>query len=279
MPGLEAFATLAEGLDHPEGVAVGPDGTLYAGGEAGQIYRVAEDGSIDQVATTEGFIYGVTLDAGGNVFACDFGNACVTRISADGEVSMYSNGTPDRPMRVPNFAAFDAAGNLYVTDSGEWGRDDGLVYRITRGGVTSVWTEATSRFPNGCCLSADDGALLVVESRGRTIVRIPIEDDGRAGEPAPLVDLPGSQPDGVALAQDGTMFVGCYRPDRVYRIRPDGAPEIFAEDPDGVVLNQPANVAFFGAERDRLVVSSLGGWSLSAVEAGTRGLPLRYPEL
>ena len=278
MPGLDAFATLAEGLDHPEGVAVGPDGTLYAGGEAGQIYRIAEDGSIDQLATTEGFIYGVTLDASGNVFACDFGNACVTRISADGEVSMYSNGTPDRPMRVPNFAAFDAAGNLYVTDSGEWGRDDGLVYRITRGDVTSVWTEATSRFPNGCCLSADDDALLVVESRGRTVVRIPIRDDGSAGEPAPLVDLSGSQPDGVAIAEDGTMFVGCYRPDRLYRIAPDGAAEIFAEDPDGVVLNQPANIAFFGAERDRLAVSSLGGWSLSAVDAGVRGLPLRYPE-
>jgi hypothetical protein len=52
---------------------------------------------------------------------------------------------------------------------------------------------------------------------------------------------------------------------------------VFAEDPDGVVLNQPANVAFFGPELDRLVVSSLGGWSLVAVAAGRRGLPLRYP--
>jgi gluconolactonase len=277
--GLDAFETLAEGLDHPEGVAVGPHGDLFAGGEAGQIYRIAERDSVEHVATTDGFIYGVTLDAGGNVFACDFGNACVTRISADGEVSMYSTGTPDRPMRVPNFSAFDDAGNLYVTDSGEWGRDDGLVYLITRGGETSVWTERSPRFPNGCCLTGDGDALLVVESRGRTIVRIPIQDDGTAGGPAPLVDLSGSQPDGVALAEDGTMFVGCYRPDRLYRITPDLVVEVFAEDPDGVVLNQPANVAFFGAGFDRLAVSSLGGWSLSAVDAGTRGLPLRYPEV
>ena len=279
MPGLDAFETLAEGLDHPEGIAAGPDGTLYAGGEAGQIYRIAEGGPVEQVASTEGFIYGVTVDASGNVFACDFGNACVTRISSAGEVSTYSTGTADRPMRVPNFSAFDASGNLYVTDSGEWGRDDGLVYRIAPGGATSVWTERSPRFPNGCSLSADGGALLVVESRGRTIVRIPIVDDGRAGEPAPLVDLSGSQPDGVALAEDGTMFVGCYRPDRLYRIAPDGSVEIFAEDPDGVVLNQPANVAFFGAGFGRLAVSSLGGWNLSAVDAGTRGLPLRYPEV
>lgn len=279
MPGLDAFETLAEGLDHPEGVAAGPDGTLYAGGEAGQIYRLGGNGEIEQLATTGGFIYGVTIAAGGDVFACDFGNACVMRISAGGEVSTYSTGTADRPMRVPNFSAFDAAGNLYVTDSGEWGGDDGLVYRVARGGETLVWTERSPRFPNGCCLSADGGALLVVESRGRTIVRIPIEDDGSAGEPAPLVDLSGSQPDGVALAEDGTMFVGCYRPDRLYRISPGGAVELFAEDPDGIVLNQPANVAFFGDGLDRLAVSSLGGWNLSAVDAGTRGLPLRYPDV
>jgi len=141
VPSLDAFETLAEGLDHPEGIAVGPDGTLYAGGEAGQIYRLAEGGAIEQVASTGGFIYGVSLDARGNAFACDFGNTSVMRISSTGEVTLYSTGTPERPMRVPNFSAFDAAGNLYVTDSGEWGRDDGLLYRIAPGGGTSVWTE------------------------------------------------------------------------------------------------------------------------------------------
>ena len=54
------------------------------------------------------------------------------------------------------------------------------------------------------------------------------------------------------------MFVGCYRPDRIYRIPLGGPAEVFADDPDGVVLNQPANVAFWGPNLDRLVVSSLG---------------------
>ncbi|HET7928498.1 MAG TPA: SMP-30/gluconolactonase/LRE family protein, partial [Actinomycetota bacterium] len=272
--------TLAEGLDHPEGVAAGPDGTLYTGGEAGQIYRVAEDGSFEEVASTDGFIYGVTVAGTGDVFACDFGNAAVARVSATtGEVETYSKGTAGRPMRVPNFAAFDDGGNLYVTDSGEWGQEDGLVYRIAPGGFTEVWTEATPRFPNGCCLTADGEALLVVESHGRAVVRVPIGDDGGAGPPELVVDLSGSQPDGIALAEDGTMFVGCYRPDRIYRISPGGPVEVFAEDPDGVVLNQPANVAFSGPNLDRLVVSSLGGWSLVAAPAGARGLPLRYPSV
>ena len=177
-------------------------------------------------------------------------------------------------MRVPNFAAFDDAGNLFVTDSGQWGEDDGLIYEISPDGETSVWTERTPRFPNGCCLSAGGDALLVVESRGRAVMRVPIEDDGTAGTPELVADLTGAQPDGIALAEDGTMFVGCYRPDRVYRISPDGAIEVFADDPDGVILNQPANIAFL---HERIVVSSLGGWNLMAAPVNVRGLPLRYP--
>jgi sugar lactone lactonase YvrE len=279
MPGAElaSFGTVATGLDHPEGVTVGPDRLLYAGGEAGQVYRIGAGGVVGELASTGGFLYGLTLDGAGNVYACDFGNGAVLRISRDGAVSSHSAGTAERPMRVPNFAAFDDAGNLYVTDSGEWADDDGVVYRVAPGGATEVWTGAAPRFPNGCCLTAAGDALLVVESHGRTIVRVPIRDDGAAGRPEPVADLKGSQPDGIALADDGTMFVGCYRPDRIYEISPDGRVEVFAEDPDGVVLNQPANVAFSGPDLDRIVVSSLGGWSLVDAPAGRRGLPLRYP--
>jgi gluconolactonase len=274
-----SFETVATDLDHPEGVSAGPDGLLYAGGEAGQIYRIDADGSVREIASTGGFIYGVTLDASGNVYACDYGNASVMRISSEGLVTTYSTGTAGRPMRVPNFSAFDGEGNLYVTDSGEWGDDDGVIYRVAKDGTTVVWADLAPRFPNGCCLDADERTLLVVESHGRAIVRIPIREDGAAGEPQRVADLTGSQPDGIALAEDGSMFVGCYRPDSIFRVRPDGSFDVFAEDPDGVLLNQPTNVAFAGESLDRLVVSSLGGWSLVAADAGVRGVPLRYPAL
>lgn len=273
---LDRFTSIADGLDHPEGVAAGPDGAVYAGGEAGQVYRI-DDGIAVEIATTGGFLYGVTLDGDGNVYACDMGRGEVVRVSPRGDVSTYSSGTEDRPLRVPNFASFSGDGHLYVTDSGEWRRDDGTIFRISPEGETSVWCDEVRAFPNGCCLTADDDSLIVVETTRSRVVRVPIRDDGGAGPPELVVELPGSLPDGVALGDDGTLFVGCWRPDRVWRIPTGGSPEVLADDPDGVTFNQPANVAFVGPEFDRLAVSSLGGWSIVAADVGGVGLRLRYP--
>ncbi len=272
---LSAFSSIANGLDHPEGVAWGSDGSLYAGGEAGQIYRIEPGGEVQELASTGGFMYGITLAADGTVFACDYGNAAVQRVSAKGEITTWSTGTPEHPLRVPNFSAFDGAGNLYVTDSGDWGSDDGLIFRVTPEGRTDVWSQAVPAFPNGCCLNAEGDALLVVESRARRLVRVPIE----GGPPTVVADLTGTQPDGVALASDGTILVGCYRPDRIWRVDPDGKKSVLVEDPDGVVLNQPANIAFCGPALDKIVVSSLGGWSLQSADAGLTGLALRMPKI
>jgi len=201
------------------------------------------------------------------------------RADPRGVVTTYSTGTDEHPLRVPNFSAFGDDGSLYVTDSGEWGADDGLLFRIAPGGDTEMWSDAVTAFPNGCCLTAAGDAVLVIESRMRRVVRVPIGTDGSAGVPELVADLTGSQPDGIALAADGSIFVGCYRPDRVWRIPSGGDPEVWFEDPDGVVLNQPANPVFVGEGLGRLLLSSLGGWSLVTTDPGVAGLPLRYPSL
>jgi gluconolactonase len=259
-------------------VAWDPAGRLVAGGEAGQIYAIdPRTGEVREVASTGGFLFGLTPGPGGSVLGCDFGRAELVRIDHSGEVRTVSSGTEDDPLRVPNYAAFADDGSLYLTDSGTWGDDDGVLFRITPDGDTDVWSRDVPAFPNGCCLTAEGDALLVVESRARRVVRVPI-DDGRAARPLTVVaDLTGSQPDGIALAADGTMFVGCYRPDRIWRVRPGDDPEIWFDDPDGVVLNQPANVAFYGEDLDRLVISSLGGWNLMVTDPEVPGLPLRMP--
>jgi hypothetical protein len=96
---IDTFSMFVEGLDHPEGIAWGRDGNLYAGGEAGQIYRIAPDGSsVTEMASTGGFILGLCMDANNTIYACDLGHQAVMRITQDGDISTYSTGAPDRPL-------------------------------------------------------------------------------------------------------------------------------------------------------------------------------------
>ncbi len=277
---IGSVTTYADGLDHPEGVTVTRDGVVYAGGEAGQVYRVNDDGSVTQVASTGGFLLGLCADAHGRLYCCDVANRAVLRVDpATGEVSPYSTGTAERPMVNPNWPVFDAAGRLYVTDSGTWDGDDGCIYAVEPDGRTEVWSTACTSFPNGACLSADGRALHVLESQTPALVSIPVCADGTSGARELVAMLPGTVPDGVALAEDGSMFVCCYRPDRILRVSPDGAVEVVADDPMGTALSAPTNGVWVGEQRDVLVTGNLGRWHLSRLEPGAVGVPLHYPEV
>ena len=56
---IERFEIYANGLDHPECLAFDRDGMLWAGGEAGQVYRIAPGGVVEMVAGMGGFCAGV----------------------------------------------------------------------------------------------------------------------------------------------------------------------------------------------------------------------------
>lgn len=276
---LDQFSFLVDGLDHPEGVAWGPDNSLYAGGEAGQLYRIDIDsGSFAQIASTGGFLLGVALDGHGNAYGCDSARKEVVRIALDGgQVDVYSNGTEDTPVRTPNYPVFDRSGNLYFSDSGEWEGNDGLIYKVSADGQTSVWSREASNFTNGIALNPEETHLYIVESLVPCISRIAINEDRSAGACEVVVRMDGTVPDGIAFSEDGTLYIGCYYPSRIYRFTSNGNLELFAEDPVHVTLSSPCNLAFAGPNLDLMVASSLGRWHLSAARAGIRGAPLNYP--
>jgi sugar lactone lactonase YvrE len=270
IPGNASFRTLAP-LAHCEGVATGPDGSLWAGDEQGRIHRIdPADGSVETVGAIGAWALGLALDAASNVYVCAYDAGAIVRL----EPRTGSHETYRAGLRNPNWAVFDRDGGLYVSESGseELGSSDGRVVRIAPGAdvVEPVGTPPLS-FANGMALSAD-GTLYVVESFTSRVLAIA---DGATGVYA---ELPGTIPDGLALDEEGGLIVAVYQPNRVLRIPPGGGgAETLLEDWTGQRLLTPTNASFFGPRLESLAIASLCGWSLSAVELPWRGQPLFYP--
>ena len=266
------------GLDHPEGVTWGPDGYAYAGGEAGQIYRVdVGAGTFEQIGCSEGFICGVACDADASVYACNTDASALVRARSDGSVDVVSTGSADRPMETPNYPCFHPSGDLYVSDSGEWEHGNGRVYRVRPDGTTELFSEAARWFANGLCLGPDADWLYVVESNLPGVSRIRIRPDGTAGEREVVATLPGDVPDGVQFDVDGNLYISLYTPSRIYRLEPSGRINVFVDDPGHTALSAPTNVVFGGEDRRDLLISNLGRWHIARLRMQSPGVPLAYP--
>ena len=261
---------LVDGLDHPEGVAYDPQsGSLWAGGEDGQLYRVdLTRRSAVEVARVPGFVHGLAVDGRGRIVQC---------CGPQGSIWAW-DGSSVRPVAdglgFPNFPAFGPDGALYVTDSGRWGREDGQVLRLGTDGGLEVLSAALPHFPNGCAVSRDGGRLWIVDSYAPTVNRI----DLASGEVEQVLRIDGVVPDGVALTAADGLLVSCYRPDRIYHLAADGTLEILAEDPQGTLLAAPTNVCFVGTALDRVVAANLGRWHLTTLDLGLVGAPLHRPD-
>ncbi len=275
------LTNVGHSFDHPEAVAVGHDGMVHAGGEAGQLYRFdLAGGPCTLVAQVPGgFLLGLAHDAAGNTYACDERLACVHRITHAGEVSRYSAGLPDHAMRLPNYPVFDDAGNLYVSDSGGFGAQDGCIWRIAPNGQATIWDRSANGFTNGMCLSADGRWLIVAESSPPCVTRVAINPDGSAGRREVLVALPRTVPDGVALDEQGNLYISHYNPNLIQRLTPEGTLVTLIDDWQQLQLIAPTNIAFGGADRKTLVIASLCGWSIHTAPMPVPGLRLRYPAL
>ena len=279
---LGELETFAEGLDHPEGICLAPNGFLYVGGEAGQIYRVGTDDAAVEIASSGGFMLGLAADAESNIYAIDNAAKTVWRFSSDGETrEVFTKGSSERPLGVPNWGAFDSEGNYYLTDSGGWGERNGFIWVVRpaegRNRLTEVWSRESENFPNGCALSSDEDRLFVAESYPSAIVSILIRSDGSAGDREVLCELGESVPDGVAVTTDGSLVISCYRPDALYVWNERSGLQLLAQDVRGTVLAAPTNAVFMGEELHTIVVPNLGRWHLTRFRSHLRGIPLCYP--
>jgi len=256
-------------LQHPECVAIGPDGFVWTGSENGQILRIAPDGTgIEEVVSIGGFTLGLAFDGHSALYACEQRSAAVYRIDLkDRHVRRF---TP-AGIRIPNYPVVDRRRNrLLVSDShafdspgpGIWAYDLDT-------GAGGLWYADALDFANGMALSRNGSRLFVCETLARRVSQITVRADGNAGPAEPFAtDLPGL-PDGIAFDDGGQLFVGCYEPSRILRVPAEGGrAEVYVEDPTAHLLAHPTNIAFNGS---LLFTANLGRWHITQIETDTTG--------
>jgi gluconolactonase len=274
---LDAVTLIWQGVDHPEGVAVDVDGTIWCGGEDGQVYRGHRDEDPVQVAELPGRTLGFALDAEGNAYCADMSGPGIYRIDKEsGTVATISTGAADWPVRVPNHPAFLPDGRLLYTDSGDWDAADGCIFGVEPDGRTTVVDETARRFPNGLAVAPDGRTVAVVESTLPGVSFLTIANDGSVGGRRVAVELPGTIPDGIAFDERGRMLVSCWAPDAVFLVSRDGEPTCLVADPRRFVLNQPTNIAFIPGSAT-VVAANIGERFLSVFEHESKGASLPRP--
>lgn len=257
--GINTVSVLVSGLDHPEGVAVAPDGTVYAGGEAGQVYRVELDGRLEEIANTGGFNLGLCVAPTGDVLIADTSNRIIWSWTEATGLNALLSSTDEAPFLHPNAIAASSQG-IYFSDSGNWQKADGTVWLIATDGSARIVTAEANRYTNGLAISPDGAWLYAVESNFG-VVRLPIQADGSLGLAETVLELADEVPDGVAFSPTGDLYVSFYQPNAVGRLTPEGEWTIVLHDPQAQLLSMPTNVAFL--PDGRMVIANLGGWHLA----------------
>src|SRR5205085_7143712 len=122
----------------------------------------------------------------------------------------------------------------YVTDSGQWKKQNGCLMRFDAAGKGEV-IAGPFGYANGLALSGDEKTLFMVESNADRVLRIDL--------PTMVVEVfaeeVGALPDGLTLDAAGNLYASCYASDDIHRITRAGEKTLFAHDRHAILLSRP----------------------------------------
>jgi sugar lactone lactonase YvrE/murein DD-endopeptidase MepM/ murein hydrolase activator NlpD len=261
---------------------------------AGNVSGAAADGPLANAGFVEPF--GVAIGPDRVIYVTDGGAHRVRRITVDGRVETLAGsvrGFSDGPARAarfdtPSAIALDAAGVLYVADTGNHAvrriTPDGMVSTLAGDGTAGDADGATARFNGPVGVAVDGSGRVIVadtyNDRIRAIARdgtvstiagglAPGPDDGMA------TDARFDTPCGVSVDASGNIHVADTGNGAVRRIDPDGAVTTRAYEADGVPMRPIAVVSgddgalYVSDERGRVVEIDGAGQTRTVAGAGS----------
>ncbi len=271
--------TLTFGYGLIEGPRVDSEGGLYFSDVTnGGVYRRDTDGSIDVVVPKRRGVGGIALHADGGIVISGR-NVCHVH---DGTTRVLYERDD-----IPGFndMCTDAAGRVYTGSmrddpfSTEGERRTGEAYRIDAEGVAVELYDGVG-LTNGIGFSPDGSRLYHVDSSEGVIKVHEVVGGEVVRESGGVFASVRGVPDGLAVAEDGAVWVAVYGGGCVRRYTPSGAPDVEIAVPARAVTS----LCFAGPDRGELIVvtadntedEARGGtiFRIPAADVGAVGLPV-----
>jgi sugar lactone lactonase YvrE len=237
-----------------EGVAVGPDGTVYApsfgfnsdGALAGygELFVFASNGRLVRhfpvVGSSPHLIGLVFQQSSGDLLIADLGQGVVWKVDPKTQQStLFMTAPTVPPFTGPglNALTFDSAGDVYVSDSFQ-----GVIWKTgPNGGAPTAWYAPGNPGQNNLLLPTpnpgqplippfgangiefdnEGTAMFAMNTAYHYIVKIPVNSDGSAGTGVVLVTGINA-PDGLAVDGDDNLWVVANQQDEIDVLDPTG---------------------------------------------------------
>jgi sugar lactone lactonase YvrE len=234
---VETFATLPAGEAHPEGIAVDRAGNVYVATVAvnkpntseGTLLVFDPKGKHLRTVGIKGSSR-LLLDLAfhprtGKLLVADYKAGKVLSVDPKtGDSSVFMTVTGKSPGL--NSILFDAADNVYVTDSHQ-----GIVWKVgPDGGEASAWVSSPllkpTRLPpgigaNGLAFNNKKTALFVANTANDIIVKIPLTGPTlEPGTPEVFINRVGGGPDGLHIDEHDNLWVACNQSNEVLVLEP-----------------------------------------------------------
>jgi gluconolactonase len=270
---------LATGFGFTEGPLWHPEGyLLFVDIRRSLIFRLVPGREPEVLRENSGGSNGLTFDLQGRLVMCEGDNRRVTRMEADGSVTVLADRFEGHRLNRPNDVVGRSDGTLYFTNPG--GRLEASERELDFSGVHAIGPDGDVtavirdfEYPNGLAFSPDEKTLYVANTREAMHLSVyDVAPDGSMANGRIFADMSSDEPDGVpdGLKVDVEGRVYCTGPGGCWVFDADGSHVGTIQLPE-----IPANCAWGGPENRTMYFTART--SVYSLVMRTPGSPQKGP--